>query len=61
MRRDIPYANWHMHLLDAIADAEDGDEIVCHSEAMAELAKIAVKRMCPGKDLLFTVSSGEEL
>lgn len=50
----VPHNNWHMALADIIETAKDGDTIICHSDAMAELAERARTRMCPEKQLTFT-------
>jgi hypothetical protein len=56
MKHTVPYVNWHMALADVIEKAQDGDEIVCHSKAMADLGERARLRMCPEKHLMFSVS-----
>lgn len=43
----IPSGNWLTHLADAIERADDGDTIQVLSEAAAELAREAAKRMRP--------------
>lgn len=57
MRIEIPKKDWHMELADAIERSADGDEIVCHSEEMKKLGEGAKKRMCPNKQVSFTVES----
>lgn len=56
-RHTLPAANWHMALANAIEAAQDDDTIVCHSEAMAELAEEARQRLCPSKRLVFEVEA----
>lgn len=55
----IPMDNWHIHLADAIENAESNHVIMCHSEAMRELGFIAAKRM--GKVVRFQVMSESEI
>ena len=57
MRHQIPRANWHMVLADAIDKAEPGDTIVCHTEEMRELGLQARARMCPDKELIFDLET----
>lgn len=60
MRHVIPYANWTMALADTIEYAMDGDEILCHSEAMREMGLSAASRMCPGKKITFITDDVNE-
>lgn len=59
MEHEINRGNWTMHLAGTIEKAENGDTIICHSDAMVELAKRAAFRMCPKKTLTFTITSEE--
>jgi len=49
----IERKNWHIDLAAKIESSKDGDTIICHSDAMAELAKSAKARMCPEKNVIF--------
>ena len=51
----IPIGNWHMALADAIEQAEDGDIIEVHEQAMKELGERAKTRMCPDKKIEFVI------
>ena len=51
----IPRVDGHLALADAIEQAENGDTIVCLSEAMQSLGEKARMRMCPEKNVLFTL------
>ena len=55
MTHTIPRGNWHLALIDAIKNAQDGDTIECHTEAMQQLAEKAKQRMCPQKSFIFTL------
>lgn len=54
--RTIPAANWTKYLINAIMASEDGDEIIVSTEAQKELALVAMKRMCPNKNIVLTVT-----
>ncbi len=53
----IPTANWTTAIVNAIEIARDGDKIIVHNDAMKELAKRAIARMCPDKQIILTVAS----
>lgn len=44
-----------MHLANAIREANPGDVIVVHTDAMKEMGERAHARMCPDKDIIFRV------
>lgn len=58
--RFVPAANWTTALIEFIQISNDGDEIVCNTEAERELAKRAMARMCPGKQIILTVITDEQ-
>jgi hypothetical protein len=57
MKHEIPMGNWTAHLADKIADAADGDTIVCHNEFMKIMGERACARFCPDKTILFEVAT----
>ena len=57
MKHEVAKANWHIDLADKIETAEDGDTIVCHAEAMVEMGKSALSRMCPEKKITFEIEN----
>ena len=59
MQIEIPKSNWQVALADAIKLAVDGDVILCHSESMKEMAKLAKSRICPTKNLIFELDMGK--
>ena len=59
MKHTVPVSNWTVTLADLIGTARDGDTIEVHNESMKILARRAHQRMCPDKDLTFSVTPGE--
>jgi len=55
--RTIPATKWMNSLVDAILDSEDGDKIIVSTEVQRELAKRAMKGICPDKHIVLTVKA----
>jgi hypothetical protein len=51
----IPRQNWHIALASAIKDCPDGSTIMCHTSEMIELGHSAKERMCPNKNITFSL------
>jgi hypothetical protein len=55
MTHTIPHREWLSYLAEAIETANDGDTIVCHSDAMKTWGQRTLNKMFPGKTLHFDV------
>lgn len=58
--RFVPAVNWTVSLAQFIRESKDGDEIVCRAEAQRSMARSAIKRMCPNKEIKLTVITDEQ-
>lgn len=55
----IPYADWHMGLMDAIDVADEGDTIYVHDEAMKMMAESAISRKRPNEKFIIIVEDDD--